>query len=132
MLATAMGDASGSRSDRRLRSSKFSPGQDEQSSEPSPRVSSATGDLSSSQKAEMLEIVANSPSSASAGPSGPRMGVSDSADGKGDKKISCLTCREAKVKCITDEGEQKCRRCVKLDAECRVEEHRRGRKKGKM
>lgn len=49
-----------------------------------------------------------------------------------EKKVSCLTCREAKVKCVTDEGEAKCRRCIKLEVECRIEGHRRGRRKGKM
>ncbi|CAO1613595.1 unnamed protein product [Parajaminaea phylloscopi] len=49
-----------------------------------------------------------------------------------EKKVSCLTCREAKVKCVTEEGESKCRRCVKLDVECRIEGHRRGRRKGKI
>ncbi|CAO1617170.1 unnamed protein product [Sympodiomycopsis kandeliae] len=53
-------------------------------------------------------------------------------DVKEEKKVSCSTCREAKVKCITDESESRCRRCIKYDSECKFEGHRRGRRKGKI
>lgn len=36
------------------------------------------------------------------------------------------------VKCITDDGEPKCRRCLKYHEDCRFEEHKRGRRKGKV
>lgn len=48
-----------------------------------------------------------------------------------EKKVSCTSCREAKVKCLTDEGD-KCRRCIRYDSECVFEGHKRGRRKGKI
>ncbi|EPQ27922.1 uncharacterized protein PFL1_04666 [Pseudozyma flocculosa PF-1] len=48
------------------------------------------------------------------------------------KKISCLVCRDAKVKCVpTTEGEP-CVRCSKLGKECIFRTHKRGRKPGKI
>ncbi|KAH8829700.1 fungal-specific transcription factor domain-containing protein [Flagelloscypha sp. PMI_526] len=43
---------------------------------------------------------------------------------------ACAVCRAAKMKCVTSEGESRCQRCVRANAECVFEKHRRGRKPG--
>ncbi|SAM85277.1 related to LEU3-Zinc-finger transcription factor [Ustilago bromivora] len=71
--------------------------------------------------------------------------------GKKEKKVSCQSCREAKVKCIPSNpvdsstcrsglgcdttavvGGGACTRCLKLERECFYRTHKRGRKPGKI
>ncbi|SOV06321.1 related to LEU3 - Zinc-finger transcription factor [Ustilago sp. UG-2017a] len=71
--------------------------------------------------------------------------------GKKEKKVSCQSCREAKVKCVPSNpvdsstcrsglgcdstavvGGGACTRCLKLERECFYRTHKRGRKPGKI
>ncbi|KAN0062084.1 hypothetical protein ACQY0O_005601 [Thecaphora frezii] len=54
-----------------------------------------------------------------------------SADAQ-QKKVSCLVCRDAKVKCVPTTDGEPCVRCAKLGKECVFRTHKRGRKPGKI
>ncbi|KAF9002012.1 fungal-specific transcription factor domain-containing protein, partial [Cyathus striatus] len=44
---------------------------------------------------------------------------------------ACTVCRAAKMKCVgAEDGQKKCQRCKRANAECIFEKHRRGRKPG--
>ncbi|KAL5623885.1 hypothetical protein BROUX41_003945 [Berkeleyomyces rouxiae] len=43
---------------------------------------------------------------------------------------ACIACRKVKMKCVFEAGETVCKRCVRLQCECVLEKHRRGRKVG--
>jgi len=45
-------------------------------------------------------------------------------------RVSCLACRQRKVKCIEQPGQERCAQCCRHDLTCEYREHRRGRKLG--
>ena len=46
------------------------------------------------------------------------------------KQAACLNCRKSKTRCLRDAGDQKCKKCDQIGAECVVPDYRVGRKKG--
>ncbi|PWN94142.1 hypothetical protein FA10DRAFT_42085 [Acaromyces ingoldii] len=59
-------------------------------------------------------------------------GKAPSKKSRDEKKISCLPCREAKIKCTIPRGAQQCERCQRSGKDCVFKTHKRGRRPGKM
>ncbi|PWN54486.1 hypothetical protein IE53DRAFT_322957 [Violaceomyces palustris] len=64
--------------------------------------------------------------------SNPAPPAGETKDGEKEKKVSCLPCRDAKVKCIPSDYGKSCQRCIKFEKECIIQYHKRGRKPGKI
>lgn len=53
------------------------------------------------------------------------------AEQKGSVKLACIACRAAKIRCLRDDRNGACSRCIRLGLDCCVKAHQKGRKRAK-